>query len=233
MKAGVRNVLRRLGWLDAARALRARYGSGAVAAPMRFPTFDREVEQAAISSGDYTRYAALALAIRTLERERIDGAFAEAGVYQGATSRFLVRCAPNRRLYLFDTFEGFPAGDLESGNRHDSRFRDTSEDLVRLLVGPAANVVIRKGYFPETAAGLEGETFALVVLDLDLFAPTRAGIEFFYPRLARGAYVFAHDYTSPESNSAVLRAVSEAMAGRVERVVELPDVWGSAVFRKT
>ena len=229
----LRGALRRLGLLDAARAWQARHGAGRVAFPMRFPTFDAEIEDAAVASLDYVRYASLALAIRTLQREKIGGAFAEVGVYQGATSRFLHRCAPERRLYLFDTFEGFPLSDREPENAGDARFRDTSEDAVRRVLGAGADVVIRKGRFPETTAGLERETFAFVLLDLDVFPPTLAGLEFFYPRLAPGAYVFVHDFNSPESNAACFRAVQQAMQGRPERVIELPDVWGSVVFRKS
>jgi O-methyltransferase len=227
-----RKTLDRLGLLGAARAWTARHGTGRVAFPMRFPTFGPDIERAAVEGLDYVRHASFALAIRTIEREGIAGAFAELGVYRGATSRFLRRCAPDRRLYLFDTFEGFPAADREPENLDDTRFRDTSEDQVRRAIGDSPNVVIRKGRFPETTAGLEEERFAFVLLDLDVYPPTLAGLRFFYPRLSPGAYVFVHDYNSPESNAACSRAVQEALAGRPERIVEIPDVWGSVVFRK-
>ena len=200
---------------------------------MRFPPFAPGVQQAAIATGDYARYASLALALTRIEKDSIPGALAEVGVYQGATSRFLLSCAPGRTLYLFDTFEGFPVEDREPENRGDTRFRDTSEADVRRALGDAKNVVIRKGRFPETAQGLEDERFAFALLDLDVFPPTLAGLEFFYPRLARGGYLFVHDYNSPESNSACRRAVSQFMAGRPEQIVELPDAWGSVVIRKS
>jgi O-methyltransferase len=200
---------------------------------MEFPTFDPAVQRAALATGDYARYASLALAIRRIEEEQIPGAFAEIGVYRGATSRFLLGCAPGRTLYLFDTFEGFPLEDREPENREDPRFRDTSSEAVRRALGAGDNVVIRKGRFPGTAVGLEAERFAFVLLDLDVFDPTLAGLEFFYPRLAPGAYLFVHDYNSPESNQACRRAVTKFMAGKTERLVELPDVWGSVVIRKS
>ncbi len=232
MRGLARRTLGVLGLLEATREWRARYGPGRVARPMRFPTFVAATARAAVASGDYVRYASLALALRTLEREQVPGAFAEVGVWRGATSAFLHRESPERTLYLFDTFEGFPLADREPENAADARFQDTSEDAVRRAIGGSASVIIRKGRFPETTAGLEGERFAFVLLDLDVFAPTRAGLEFFYPRLAPGAYVFVHDYNSPESNAACFRAVSEVMRDKPERVIELPDVWGSAVFRK-
>jgi O-methyltransferase len=205
---------------------------GKRSATMNFPTFGSELQRDAIESGDYVRYASLALAIRRVESCGVRGALAEVGVYKGTTSRFILRCAPLRTLYLFDTFEGFPIEDREPQNFGDGRFRDTSEEHVRLALGNALNVQIRKGRFPATTAGLEAERFALVLLDLDVFNPTLAGLEFFYPRISRGGYVFVHDYNSPESNSACSRAVNRFLEGRPELPVELPDTWGSVVFRK-
>jgi len=205
---------------------------GMRSATMNFPTFGSEVQRDAIESGDYARYASLALALRRVEIGGVCGALAEVGVYQGAMSRFILRCAPSRTLYLFDTFDGFPIEDREPQNLGDQRFRDTSEEHVRYALGNAPNVLIRKGRFPATAAGLESERFALVLLDLDVFNPTLAGLEFFYSRLSRGGYVFVHDYNSPESNSACSRAVNRFLEGRPELPVELPDAWGSVVFRK-
>jgi O-methyltransferase len=229
----VRKLLASLGLLGLARAVFGRIAPGLGFGAMEFPTFGPAVQRAALASGDYARYASLALAIRRTEEERIPGAFAEVGVYRGATSRFILGCAPGRMLYLFDTFEGFPVEDREPENREDARFRDTSSDAVRRALGAGDNVVIRKGRFPGTAAGLEGERFAFVLLDLDVFDPTLAGLEFFYPRLAPGAYLFVHDYNSPESNQACRRAVTQFMADKPEKLVELPDVWGSVVIRKS
>jgi len=170
--------------------------------------------------------------VRTLEREGIAGEFAEVGVYRGATSRFLAACAPGRTLHLFDTFQGFARADREPENAADERFQATSEATVRRALGAAANAIIHPGYFPDTTAGLEHSRFAFVLLDLDVYAPTLAGLEFFYPRLASGGYCFVHDYNSPESNQACRRALTEFLAGKPEHVIELPDTWGSAVFRK-
>jgi O-methyltransferase len=144
---------------------------------------------------------------------------------------FLHRIAPDRRLYLFDTFAGFPEADLPPGVT-DSRFRDTSEEAVRRRVGPSPNVVLRPGYVPDTLAGLEDERFAFVLLDLDLLEPTRAALEFFYPRLSPGGYLVMHDYNNSESNWACKRAFDTFLEDRPEQLVELGDVWGSALIRR-
>jgi Macrocin-O-methyltransferase (TylF) len=103
---------------------------------------------------------------------------------------------------------------------------------VRRRVGSSPNVVLRPGYVPDTLAGLEDERFAFVLLDLDLLEPTRASLEFFYPRLSPGGYLVMHDYNNPESDWACKRALDDFLEDRPERLVELGDMWGSALIRR-
>jgi O-methyltransferase len=197
---------------------------------MQFPTYSADVARRVEQYHDDFRYATLALAIERLQRDSVPGAFAEIGVYRGLTSSFIHRQAPDREFFLFDTFEGFPGQDLE--DKSDARFKDTSQAGVMKLIGDTRNLVFRKGYFPETAAGLEDRQFALVMLDVDLYAPALEVFRFFYPRLVRGGYFFMHDFNSPESNHGISRAAREFMADKPELLVEIPDFHGSALFRK-
>jgi len=178
------------------------------------------------NSPDRVRYASIALALQTIEREGILGDMAELGVWQGTTSSFIHSQIPQRPFYLFDTFEGFPEGDS------DGRFRDTSVEVVSRRIGGNSNIRFRVGIFPETTKGLEPTKFAFALLDVDKYAPTTAGLEFFYPRMVCGGYIFIHDYNSPESEHGVARAVNDFLKGKPEKIVEIPDIWGSALFRK-
>lgn len=181
-------------------------------------------------SPDPVRTGSVFLALERLKNEGVEGALAEVGVYRGDLSRLIRRLAPSRRLYLFDTFQGFHPNDLKE--ERDDRFRDTSLEIVKEKLGNLDNIVFRIGFFPDTATGLEGERFAFAMLDVDKYEPTLAGLRFFYPRLVRGAYLFIHDYNSPESNWGVSRAVNEFMSDKQEKLIELPDGAGSVVFRK-
>jgi O-methyltransferase len=197
---------------------------------MRFPTYSQAAQERIEMTADDVRYAALALAIDRITKGGIAGAFAELGVYRGETSRLIHMQAPDRRLYLFDSFAGFPADDLEV--REDKRFQDTSREAVAKYLGASQQVVFRPGRFPETAAGLEDEQFALVMLDFGLYKPTLAALEFFYPRVVRGGYFFLHDFNSPESDHAISRAASDFLSDKPELLFEIPDIWGTAAFRK-
>jgi O-methyltransferase len=198
---------------------------------MRFPTFPAAVHEEIAYSDDYFRYATLGLAVQRVIDEGVEGAFAEVGVWRGETSALLHRLAPRRTLHLFDTFEGFPERDLPEG-AEDRRFRDTSAEAVRARVGPSDDVVLHPGYVPETLAAVDGERFAFVLLDLDLYDPTMASLEFFYERLAPGGYLVMHDYNNAESEWACKRAFDAFLEGKRERLVELGDTWGSALIRR-
>ena len=178
------------------------------------------------SNYDPVRFTVLAAAIQRLNDSRVPGCFAEVGVWRGDTSRILRACAPDRRLLLFDSFEGFPDAD------QDTRFKDTSVDFVLDKVGRSPLVQAVQGYIPGTFGPFTNEQFALVVLDVDKYQPTKDGLEFFYPRLSPGGYIFFHDYNSPESDWGVKRAVDEFMKDRPDSLIDIPDQWGSLALCK-
>ena len=218
LKVALRDAARRI-----AKIARARR-------PMQFPPYSPAVAQRIEQYHDDVRYATLALAIQRLEHEQTPGAFAEIGVYRGVTSAFVHQQAPERHFYLFDTFEGFPEQSLEG--LPDTRFKDTSQEGVAAFIGETTNIEFRKGFFPATAAGLEGESFALVILDVDLYLPALDVLAFFYPRMIRGGYFFLHDFNFPESDRAISRAAHEFLADKPELLIEICDYHGSAMFRK-
>jgi len=127
-------------------------------------------------------------------------AVAEGGVFQGMFSREINTYFPDRKLYLFDTFEGFDKKDVEveahSGfsNVKEHYYSETSEDIVLGKLPHKEMAVIRKGYFPDTSVGLENERFLFVNLDFDLYLPIYAGLKFFYPRMVSGGVILVHDY---------------------------------------
>jgi O-methyltransferase len=194
------------------------------------PILDEQQRQVIVGSGDPVRYGSIHLAFDQMLKENIPGSLAECGVYKGHLSKFIHAKFPERKLYLFDTFEGFDNRDADSPN--DSRFRDTSEEGAKQHIGNIDNIIFRKGYFPETATGLGNETFAFVMLDFDKYEPTLAALKLFYPLVSRGGFIFIHDYSSPESNWACSRALNEFLADKPEKPILIPDSWGTALFRK-
>jgi O-methyltransferase len=182
------------------------------------------------STSDPIRYGTILLALEDIIKNNVPGLMAECGVYQGYTSKFIHNIIPDRRFYLFDTFEGFHTNDLDS--EKDDRFRDTSVDFVKNHIGKSENIIFKQGYFPETTIGLEAEKFAFVMIDFDKYKPTLAALEFFYPRVGTGGYIFIHDYNNPESDWACTRALDLFLKDKPEKHIAIPDCWGTALFKK-
>ena len=181
-------------------------------------------------SVDYVRLKTLEMLCRELEN--VDGAAAELGVYRGGFARCLNALLPDRRLYLFDTFAGFDAREAaREGEGFVQAHRNTTAERVLAAMPHPDRVILRRGFFPATAGGLEAERFALVSLDADLEESTLNGLRFFLPRMAAGGYLLLHDCYSPKlpGVAAALRRY-EAESGRRLHKVPVCDVNGTLVI---
>lgn len=180
------------------------------------------------------RLSTLRLLAKEINDKNVKGSVAELGVYKGYLAREMNRLFQNRKLYLFDTFEGFDLRDLECENLYDKSrskkgdFSDTSIEDVKSLLPYPEMVAFYKGYFPETALNLE-DTFAFVSLDTDLYLPTYNGLAYFYPRLSKGGYILLHDYNSSQFPN-VKKAVEDFSKKEDFRIIPLCDLHGSALI---
>jgi O-methyltransferase len=151
---------------------------------------------------DYIRASAVELIANEIYDKNIDGSVAELGVYRGDFAKIINLAFPDRRLYLFDTFEGFDKRDIktELENKFSTGEQDFSETSVELVLEKMKykdNCVVRKGYFPETANGIS-ELFSFVSIDCDLYDPMYSGLNYFYKNLNHGGYILLHDYNNKE-----------------------------------
>jgi O-methyltransferase len=187
-------------------------------------------------TNEYIRLSSFDLVVQEIEKRSVAGDAAELGVYKGEFAAVINMAFPTRTLYLFDTFEGFHSLDKEAERKLGSRgygrdFSDTSVEDVMKRMPHAGHCVIRKGFFPQTAEGLENKTFCFVSIDTDLYAPVAAGLSFFYPRLSAGGFIFVHDYNNDLFPGAKL-AVQEFSTKNAVSFVPLTDRYGTAVFLK-
>lgn len=180
-------------------------------------------------SNDYVRLATLELLCRRLEG--IPGAAAELGVYRGSFARCISLLLPDRKLYLFDSFEGFAEDACASGAFQAAHANVTIEQVMASMPHPE-NITLKPGFFPESLKGLE-ERFCLVSLDVDFCRTTLDGLRYFWPRLEKGGYLLLHDWGSPS-----LPGVAAALAEYEQEIgcsipaVPLCDVGGTIVLCK-
>ena len=180
------------------------------------------------------RLSVIRLLADEINRKEIKGSIAELGVYRGYIAKELNILFKDRKLYLFDTFEGFDDRDLFYENKLEKSrikkddFKDTNIEAVKEILPFKDKVVFCKGYFPETADKIE-DKYALVSLDTDLYLSTLNGLKYFYPRLSIGGSIIVHDYNSQQFPN-VKKAVDDFYKTVDINVIPICDLHGSAVI---
>ena len=165
--------------------------------------------------------------MRLIAEKSPKGDVAELGVYMGNFAYAISKAFPGRDIHLFDTFEGFDKRDLKDDEDSDD-FTDTSAEAVQKRIPQA---IIHKGWFPDTFEGCESLQFAFVSIDADLYSPTKAGLECFWPRLVPGGSIMVHDYNSTQYPE-VKKAVDEYCTKNAINIVPVSDLHGSVILMK-
>jgi len=151
---------------------------------------------------------------------KIAGDIVEVGTYMGGSAKIICEARKeNKKIYLFDTFNGLPKLSDKDNNIHFQvgEFR-SSLDYVKNYLKDYSGVFITKGLFPKTADNIKDKKFSFVNLDVDLYEGTKDSIEFFYPRMSRGGIIISHDYISTPG---VKKAFDEFFEDKPEPIIEL------------
>lgn len=186
-----------------------------------------------------TRIETLRLNAERINQYGIEGNVAEVGVWKGRFAKYINKYFKGRKLYLFDTFEGFT--NQQVAKEVDERWKNELDSIEENFDNPEwmhilddfeypEDCIIKKGYFPDTAEGIE-DTFCFVSLDVDIYAGTISGLEFFWPKLENGGMIMIHDYNC-NSCQGVTKAVNEFAKKRGIFPVCLSDRAGSAILLK-
>lgn len=181
----------------------------------------------------------------------LPGDVVECGVYKGESllnwARFMEALNPgdrSKRVIGFDHFEGLKNltdNDISDG-RADSReggwnpdgFKDTLLELIDLFhqdsfVPHAPRIEIIDGDIRETAKARTeqelGLRIALLHLDCDLYEPTLAALQAFYPRVVTGGIVLLDEY-GMAAWPGESRALEDYFDGMPPRLEKLP--WQSS-----
>jgi hypothetical protein len=185
---------------------------------------------------DFARVWSLALNCEQALSRR-QGSVAELGVYKGHCGAMLSLYAEQygRKMYLCDTFDGFPEAQYEEdmGEGKKAAFKDVSLASVKAVVGDYSGNRWVVGAFPESITEeMRDDRFAFVSIDCDIYEPIRAGLEFFWPRMDIGGMIFIHDYGSGYWPGAT-KAVDEFCAKRGVAGCLLSDLAGTYALARS
>jgi hypothetical protein len=175
----------------------------------------------------------------------VKGSIVECGVFSGGglmawakMSAILEPVNLTRRIYGFDSFEGFPSvadkdrqglgQHVRQGDLYADSFDELQEliktydsdrflghvDKVHLIRGDAANTI------PDFIQSHQHLVVSLLFLDFDLYEPTCAAIEHFYPRIPKGGIIAFDELDNPLWPGETLAMLEKIGAGnlRIERL---------------
>ncbi|MEO5878339.1 MAG: TylF/MycF/NovP-related O-methyltransferase [Streptosporangiaceae bacterium] len=160
---------------------------------------------------------ALILAVRHVVRHEIPGDIVECGVWRGGSMQAVARVLlelgrTDRRLHLFDTFEGM-SEPTEKDRRHDGKLASemlaassresgvwavaSLEDVQQQMQAvpyPAENIHYVEGMVEDTVPAQAPDQISILRLDTDWYASTKHELVELYPRLSRGGILLIDDY---------------------------------------
>lgn len=144
---------------------------------------------------------------------KVEGARAECGVLYGFSAWLMCRVAQARgaqgeldKLHLIDSFAGFAAPAQQDAIAQREGAAITHEPIckagdaavplyhVQGVLADFATVQLHQGFIPGILTALPLTTWSFVHVDVDLYEPTLACLEYFHPRLAAGGTLICDDY---------------------------------------
>lgn len=171
-----------------------------------------------------------------LVRDGVTGAFVECGVLDGGTSALMGYVARNdadRKLHLFDAWEGLPATTPEDGRGGERWVGEVVgsprrvERILRKVGTRMENVVVHRGWFDDTIPTAETGPIAFLHVDCDFYKPTLLVLRTLVPRVVSGGWVQIDDYLSFEGSRL---AVNEYLADRDDIELVVPGHPGGAIY---
>jgi O-methyltransferase len=131
----------------------------------------------------------------------IDGDVVELGCYVGESSKYLMKTLvetnSNKKLYVYDSFEGLPdlsKWEINTGWR--PRTLVTSEDVLtsNFIENNLPTPIITKGWFKDIPEDRLPEKISFAFLDGDFYDSIYDSLVKVYDRVVDGGYIFFHDY---------------------------------------
>jgi O-methyltransferase len=199
-------------------------GRGAYACPADFDAvYRRALIVTRYCPSPLARRAKFATLLALLEPAlALDGSAAECGCYRGLSTYLMLNCIrlhdpayTGSGFHVFDSFAGLGAptshDEIAADHPNADNLRYMSRpgafsatlDEVRLALSEFPQVEYHPGWIPASFEGLPERGYRFVHLDVDMHEPTRAALEYFWPRIMHGGVIVCDDYGWPGARRAI------------------------------
>jgi O-methyltransferase len=177
---------------------------------------------------------------------KIPGDLVELGCFEGRTSLILQKTLDqfksNKKLHVYDAFEGLPEKNEKDGNTSfkKGQCKTTKDKLIQNF--NKFNVRLPKihtGWFKDTLSTQLPNKICFAHLDGDFYSSIKESLKYIYPKLSPGAIVVIDDYCDPKVHNVhnvlpgVKKACDEFFANKKEKInVLISGDYCHAYFKK-
>lgn len=152
------------------------------------------------------RLKALYRLAKSIDQSFVLGDAVECGVCNGGSAAviaYVVKQSPlNRKIWLFDSFEGLPEPTEKDGAKvQQESYKGLAKGdisnvrkIFQKLAIPDTRVHIVKGWFQDTFPSIEIKRIGLLHIDADWYEPVKLCLEKFYDTVESGGFIVLDDY---------------------------------------
>jgi len=129
----------------------------------------------------------------------VEGDFVECGVFKGLSTSVVAHYLDfgkrDRTWYLYDTFAGIPAEQLDAGRSNPKEYQDAGlyPSVVRRFAA-YSNIRVNQGRVPEVLAQSSPQRIAFMHIDMNSAAAEVAALEVLFDRMTPGGLLVLDDY---------------------------------------
>jgi hypothetical protein len=149
--------------------------------------------------------------------DKLEGSLVECGFGRGKTSNIftdfmLDGTIQKRSIYLYDSFEGFPAPSKEDDSKRNPKKGEWAIPIEEAnKVKKKANVLVEvvKGFFEDTTKDYNGGPIAVLHIDCDLYQSYKTVLETLYDKVVSGGLVMFDEYGEGNKWPGAVKAINE------------------------
>lgn len=162
---------------------------------------------------------------------KVDGDLVEVGCNEGQSAVLMTKVMQSfhsdKKLHVYDSFEGLPATGKDDGSSYREGDLRTSEQVLtrNFRMHGLPLPIIHKGWFSDTLPTELPASICFAHLDGDLYDSIMVSLKHVYPRLSSGAICLVDDYCDPNINPdgwnylpGVKKACDEFLADKPEEI---------------